>query len=161
MAALRIESFSYNNSINAVSTGFNSTAIKTRKTQKSTVFTKSFCIYIIKPCRISYCFMKTTLFWTLHFSTFTKTTDTFKKNKRCHMALEGLNSVCAKLELASCKNNEMLRINVLKKFTSHALSICSTNDNIMKWGRFAKIRMKMLKKRLLCRPPSSCNTQSF
>ena len=38
--------------------------------QKST---KSFCIYIIKSCQICYGFMKTTLYWTLHFSAFTKT----------------------------------------------------------------------------------------
>ena len=32
------------------------------------------------------------------FLAFTKTTDTFNKNKACHMNLEGLSSVCAKLE---------------------------------------------------------------
>ena len=37
------------------------------------------------------------------FSAVTKTTDTFNKNKRCHMNLEGLSSVCAKLEPASSK----------------------------------------------------------
>ena len=39
------------------------------------------------------------------------------------MTLEGLSSVCAKLEPASYKNNEILEINVdvLQKFTSHAL----------------------------------------
>ena len=37
------------------------------------------------------------------------------------MTLEGLSSVCAKLELASSKNNEILAINALQKFTSHAL----------------------------------------
>ena len=40
------------------------------------------------------------------FSVFTKTTDTFNKNKRCHMTLELLSSVCAKLEPASSENNE-------------------------------------------------------
>ena len=35
------------------------------------------------------------------------------------MTLEGLSSVCAKLEQASFKNNEILAINVLEKFTSH------------------------------------------
>ena len=65
--------------------------------------------------------MKTTLFQTLHFSAVTKTTDTLK-NKRCCMTLEELSSVCAKLETAaSSKNNEILEINVLQKFTSHAL----------------------------------------
>ena len=39
------------------------------------------------------------------------------------MALEGLSSVCAKLEPASSKNNEILEINVLQKFASHALLI--------------------------------------
>ena len=34
------------------------------------------------------------------------------------MTLEGLSSVCAKLEATSSKNNEILEINVLKKFTS-------------------------------------------
>ena len=37
------------------------------------------------------------------------------------MTLGGLSSVCAKLEQASSKNNEILEINVLRKFTSHAL----------------------------------------
>ena len=49
------------------------------------------------------------------------TTDTLNKNKRCHMTLEGLSSVCAKLKPASSKNNEIPEINVLQKFTSHAL----------------------------------------
>ena len=53
------------------------------------------------------------------FFGFAKTTETFDKNKRCYMTLEGLTSVCAKLELASSKNNEILAINVLQKFTSH------------------------------------------
>ena len=47
--------------------------------------------------------------------------DTFNKNKRCHMTLEGLSSVCTKLESASSKNNKIYEINVLQKFTSHAL----------------------------------------
>ena len=55
------------------------------------------------------------------FSTFTKTTDTFNKNKRCHMSLHGLSIVCVKLEPTSSKYNEILEINVLQKFTSHAL----------------------------------------
>ena len=59
----------------------------------------------------------------IHFSASTKTTDTFNKNKRCHMTLEGLSSVCAISEPASSKNNEMLDINVLQKFTPHALLI--------------------------------------
>ena len=48
-------------------------------------------------------------------------TDTFDKNKRCHLTLEGLSSVCAKLDPASSKNNKILEINVLQKFTLHAL----------------------------------------
>ena len=43
------------------------------------------------------------------------------KNKRCHITLEGLSSVCAKLEPDSSKNSEILEINVLQKFTTHAL----------------------------------------
>ena len=57
------------------------------------------------------------------FLAFTKITDTFNKNKRCHVTLHGLNSVCAKLELASCKRNEILAISVLQKFTLHALYV--------------------------------------
>ena len=34
--------------------------------QKSAVFTKLFCLYIIKPCQIWYDFMKITLFLMLH-----------------------------------------------------------------------------------------------
>ena len=45
------------------------------------------------------------------FSAFTKTTDTFNKNKRCHMTLEGLSSVSAELEPAGFKNNQILEIN--------------------------------------------------
>ena len=37
------------------------------------------------------------------------------------MTLEGLSSVCATSELASSKNNEILEINVLEKFTLHGL----------------------------------------
>ena len=37
------------------------------------------------------------------FSAVTKTTDTFNKNKRCQITLEGLSSFCAKLEPASSK----------------------------------------------------------
>ena len=76
-AALRIESFPCNHSIDAVLADFNSTrqrsgkiqnkncqimiqiilnVIKTRKTRKSTVFTKSHCLYVIKPCQICYGF---------------------------------------------------------------------------------------------------------
>ena len=58
---------------------------------------------------------------TLHFSALTKTTDTFNKNKRCHKILEGLSSVCVKLEPASSKSNKILKINALQKFTVHAL----------------------------------------
>ena len=65
--------------------------------------------------------MKTTLFLNAIFSALKKATDSFNKNKRCHITLKGLSSVCAKLEAASSKNNEILEINVLQKFTSHAL----------------------------------------
>ena len=51
----------------------------------------------------------------LNFSAFTKTTDTFNKNKRFHMILEGLSSVCAKLEQATSTNNGILETNVLQK----------------------------------------------
>ena len=37
------------------------------------------------------------------------------------MTLEALSSVCAKLEPASSKNNEILEINDLQIFTSHTL----------------------------------------
>ena len=37
------------------------------------------------------------------------------------MTLEGLSSACAELDPASSKNNEILQINVLQKFTMHAL----------------------------------------
>ena len=43
------------------------------------------------------------------------------KYNHCHTALGGLGSVCANLEPASSKNNEILEINVLQKFTLHAL----------------------------------------
>ena len=43
------------------------------------------------------------------------------KCKQCHTTLTGLSSVCAKLEPASSKNDEILEINVLQKFTPHAL----------------------------------------
>ena len=39
------------------------------------------------------------------------------------MTLEGLSSVCAKLEPADSNNNEILEINVLQKFTWHALYV--------------------------------------
>ena len=37
------------------------------------------------------------------------------------MTWEGLSSVCAESAPASSKNNELIEINVLQKFTSHAL----------------------------------------
>ena len=37
------------------------------------------------------------------------------------LTLKALSSVCAKSELASSKNNEILEINALQKFTPHAL----------------------------------------
>ena len=58
---------------------------------------------------------------TQHFLAFTKTKDTFDKNKQCHKTLEGLSSVCGKLEPASSKSNEILEINVLQKFIVRAL----------------------------------------
>ena len=45
------------------------------------------------------------------FSAVRKTKDTFNKNKRGHMTFEGLSTVCAKLEPAISKNNEILEIN--------------------------------------------------
>ena len=57
------------------------------------------------------------------FSAFEKATDSFNKSKRCYLALEGLSSICAKLEPASSESNEKLEINFLQKFTSHALFI--------------------------------------
>ena len=39
------------------------------------------------------------------------------------MTLEGSSSFCAKLEPASSTNNEILEINVLQNFTSHALCL--------------------------------------
>ena len=53
------------------------------------------------------------------------------------MALEGLSSVCAKSKPSSSKTNEILEINVLKKFTSHALYDDSVIDPIK--GIFQKI----------------------
>ena len=64
--------------------------------------------------------MKTTLFWKLHFSSFTTETHAFDKNKQCHMTLEGLSGVCPKLEPGNPKYNEILEVNVLQKFTTNA-----------------------------------------
>ena len=148
MTALRIESFPCNHGINVVLTGFNSTrqriqlkfkakivslwqksylnAIKIRKRENRLFLQNHLPLHYqtpgIKPYQICYGFMKTTIFWTLRFSAFTKTTDTINKNKQCHMTLGGLSSVCAKLEPPSFKNSEILKINVLQRFTSRALS---------------------------------------
>ena len=43
------------------------------------------------------------------------------KYNQCHTTLAGLSSVCAELDPASSKNNEILEMNVLQKFTQHAL----------------------------------------
>ena len=43
------------------------------------------------------------------------------KYNQCQITVGGLSSVCAKLEPASSKNNELPEINVLQKFTPHAL----------------------------------------
>ena len=55
------------------------------------------------------------------FSAFKKATDSFNKKKRCYMTLERLSSVCSNLEPDYFKNNEILEINVVQKFTSPAL----------------------------------------
>ena len=62
------------------------------------------------------------------FSIYKNTADTFNKSKRYHMTSDGLSSVCAKLEPTSYKNIEILEINVLQKFTSHALSQKSLSE---------------------------------
>ena len=57
----------------------------------------------------------------LHFLAFTKTADKSNENEQCHMTFRGLSGVWAKLEPArSDKNDEILEINVLRKFTLHA-----------------------------------------
>ena len=43
------------------------------------------------------------------------------KYNQCHTTLGGLSSVCVKSEPAGSKNKEILEINVLQKFTPHAL----------------------------------------
>ena len=48
-------------------------------------------------------------------------TGTPYKYNQCHTTFGVLSSVCAKLESSGSKNNEILEINVLQKFTSHAL----------------------------------------
>ena len=62
---------------------------------------------IINPCQICYGFTKMTILNAIFFGIY-KDTDTFNKNKLCHMNLEGLSSVCAKLEPSSSKDNEIL-----------------------------------------------------
>ena len=94
---------------------------QTRKTRKSTVFTKSFCIYIIKPCQICYGFFENDSILNGTFSVFTKIIDIFNKHIRRHMTLEGLSSVCAKLEPASFKNNENTRDKCPAKISPNAL----------------------------------------
>ena len=145
MVALRIGLFPCNISIRAVLTDFNSTrqriqvktkakifnlwlksylnAIKTRKSENWLFLQNHFAFTLSNLVKYVVVYKKTTLFWKLQFSAFTKTTDTFNKNKRWHITFEGMISVCAKLEPASFKNNEILQINVLQKFTSHALSL--------------------------------------
>ena len=43
------------------------------------------------------------------------------KYNQCHTTLEGLSSVCEKLQPASSNNNERLKINAQQKFTQYAL----------------------------------------
>ena len=100
-------------------------AIKTRKTWKSTAFTKSFLNLHYQPLSNVLWFYWNDSILNATFSAFIKITDTFNKNERCHMTLEWLSSVCARSEPASSKNNEILEMNVLQKFTSHAL-FCRT-----------------------------------
>ena len=62
------------------------------------------------------------------------------------MTLDGFGSVCAKLELASSKNNELLVINVLQKFTSHALYVtCETLITRFFW-QFLLLKNGLLRK---------------
>ena len=145
MTAPRIESFPCNQSINALFTGFNSTRQRTQVKfkAKSSIYYERNRIWM--PLKLEK--RKNRLFYKiilpLHYQTLPimlwfyendsvlnatffgiyKFTfkDTFNNNKQCHITLEGLNSVCAKLEPASSKNNEILKINVLQKSTPHAL----------------------------------------
>ena len=43
------------------------------------------------------------------------------KYNQCQRTMGGLSSVCARLEPASSRNNEILEINALQKFTPHVL----------------------------------------
>ena len=108
-----------------------SECLKNEKMPKSTVFTLSFAFTFIKPCQICYGFMKTTLLLIIHFLAITKTTDTFNKNKQCHMTLERLSSVCAKLEPAGSKNNEILKINNPEKIYIACSSLPSVVINLL------------------------------
>ena len=61
------------------------------------------------------------------------------------MTLEGLSSICAKLEPASFKNNEILilEINVLQKLTPHSLCVTCVNlKKVFKFGIKANITSK-------------------
>ena len=65
----------------------------------------------------------------LHSSAFEKAPNTPIKYKQCHMNFRGLSSVWAKLELVRSENNDILEINVLEKFISHALYFQSGTRN--------------------------------
>ena len=59
-----------------------------------------------------------------------------KNKNENHLTLGRLSGVCAKLEPASSKSNEILEVNksVLQKFTSHALYV--TCENLRRLTRF-------------------------
>ena len=92
------------------------------KTQKLTALQNHFASLHYQPLSNMLWFyengsiLSATFFWHLQ-----RLQTHLTKNKLCHMILEGLSSVCAKLEPASSKGKEILKINVLHKFTSYAL----------------------------------------
>ena len=64
------------------------------------------------------------------------------------MTLEGLSSVCAKLEPAGSKNNEILEINVPQKFTEYTLYYTNLDQQCILtafvWAKFSFYIMILL-----------------
>ena len=70
------------------------------------------------------------------------------KRDQCHTTLGGLSSVCAKLEPASSKDNEMFEINVLQKFTPHIVRALSILPTFILAGKITRC-LKMFRKTII------------
>ena len=147
MAALGIESFPCNHSINVVLTGFNSIRQRIQVKFKTKVVNLWFYKIILNLLHqtlsnMLWFYENDFLLNVAFFGIYEENRHIFKKMKRCFLPLEQLSIVCAKLEPASSKNNEILEVNVLQTFTSHVLLCTKPSKTHLINTRYSEIFYK-------------------